>query len=131
MTTKIAITSQDKETVSGHVGMCNHFFLYEVDEEGKVQKKSLELADNQILRYSFHEDPSPNPQNPLFEVDFLFAKGMGQGAVNNLAARNVKAYSIEEENPDIAIQKLIEGTLEAFSEEGSHGGGCNCGGHHH
>lgn len=133
--TKVAITSEDKQTVSGHVGMCNHFFIYEIDENGTIEKKSLSLNENQILRYTFHEDPSENPTNPLFEVDILLANGLGQGAVNNLAAHNVKAHSIREVDPDIAIQKLIDGTLEAYAvghhnhKEGE--AGCNCGGHHH
>ena len=111
--------------------MCNHFFIYDIDEAGSFKKQSLDLADNQILKYSFHDDPSPNPENPLFECDFLFANGMGQGAVQNLAARNVKAFSIEEVNPDVAIEKLIDGSLEAYADEMAHaGGGCNCGGHH-
>ena len=130
MNTKVAIASQDKQTVSGHVGMCNHFFIYEIDEQGNYDKFSLDLKENQILRYSFHEDPSLNPENPLFEVDYLFANSVGQGAVDNLAARKVQAFAIEEQNPDEAIKKLIEGQLEVYAEESKGSGcGCNCGGH--
>jgi predicted Fe-Mo cluster-binding NifX family protein len=54
---------------------------------------------------------------------------------------NVAAYVIQEKDPDTAVEKLLNGTLEAFEpdshhhdhHEHVHEGSCggNCGGHHH
>lgn len=137
MITKVAITSEDKSTISGHIGKCNHFFVYEIDDNGSFTKSSLELNENQILHYSFHEDPSPEPQNPLFEMNMILANDLGEGAVNNLARQRVAAHQIMEQDPDEAIKKLVEGTLQAYRVGDHHhhgGGGCGCGsggGHHH
>ena len=56
-----------------------------------------------------------------------------------LAAKNVKAYIIQETDPDTAINKLIDGTLKAYVSDNEHQShdhaGCNCtcggGGHSH
>lgn len=129
MITKVAITSEDKSTISGHIGTCNHFFVYEIDDNGSFTRSSLELNENQILHYSFHEDTSTEPQNPLFEMNMILTTKLGEGAFNNLARHRVAAHQIMEENPDEAIQKLVEGTLQAYrvGDHHHHGGGC-CGG---
>ena len=78
-------------------------------------------------------------ENPIFDMDMLLTHGIGQGAVEKLAAKNVKAYIIQETDPDTAINKLIDGTLKAYVSDNEHQSGdhagCNCtcggGGHSH
>jgi predicted Fe-Mo cluster-binding NifX family protein len=139
MNTKVAISAEDGKTISGHISTCKHFFVYDITESGQFEKSSLHLDDNQILKYAFHEDQTPEPQNPLFDVNMILTGSLGQGAVNNLAARHVASHQIMEQDPDEAISKLIDGTLQAYRvgdhHHDHHGhGGCGCGsggGHHH
>lgn len=133
MSTKVALTFENQKTVSGHAGHCQHYLIYEIDDNGSFQKQELNLSEEQTLHYTFHDDPSPNPHNPLFDVDMLLVESIGNGAIKRLAQHHVAAHIIREEDPDIAIQKLVEGKLEAYAPEGGHQhGGCGCGsGHHH
>ena len=128
MKTVVAITSQNKKTVTKHAGECRNYLVYTIDNDSIIDKKVLELQDNEILKYTFHEDKSANPKNLLFDVDFLLTGSIGHGGVNKLAKQNVTAYIIKEKDPEIAIDKLMKGTLEAFAPVSHNKGGC---GHHH
>ncbi|MCK5639000.1 MAG: hypothetical protein KAH67_09820 [Flavobacteriaceae bacterium] len=125
----VAITSQNKKTITKHAGECRNYLLYTIENDIVKDKKILELQDNEILKYTFHEDKSSNPKNLLFDVDILLTGSIGPGGVNKLAIQNVTAYVIKEKDPDIAIEKLINGTLEALAPV-SHGHGHHHHGHH-
>ncbi len=135
METIVAVTSQNKKTVTKHAGECRNYFIYTLKNNKITSKKVLELEDNEILKYTFHEDKSNNPKNILYDVDILLTGSIGPGGVNRLANQNVTAYVINEKDPDIAVDKLIKGTLEAFapvSHKKHHISKCpNCNGHHH
>lgn len=133
MSTKIALTFQDKQTVSGHAGHCNYFLIYDIDDNGTYQSQELVLSDEQTLHNVLHD--SAQPHSPLFDVDMLLVESIGMGAIQKLAQHHVAAHIIREKDPETAIQKLVQGTLEAYAPEGAHHhghGGCGCGnGHHH
>jgi len=139
MSTKVAITVQDKLNITGHAGHCEFFFLYEIDEEGNINKSSIEINESETLHNFLHGNIASFPNHFINNVDILLTQGIGQGAINKLMNHQVVTYIIHENNPDIAIQKLIEGTLESYGSANDHNGsqaGCNCGGghdhgHHH
>ncbi len=140
MHTKIAISSQDKKTITGHAGKCRNFVIYTVDTEGNYTTKPLNLEKGEALHDSFQ---GTSQSNPIFDMDIFLTQSIGQGAIEKLATKNVRTYIIEETDPETAINKLIEGTLKAFSNVGHHHdhehghdhgqghAGCNCGGGHH
>ncbi len=153
MKIKVAITSQNKRTVTKHAGECRNFLIYTIEDEKVISKEIMTLEANRTLKYTFHEDPSEIPFNPVYDMDILLSGSIGRSGVNKLAMNNVAAYVIQEKDPDVAIEKLLNGTLEAFEpvshrhqhnhdqhkhhhhqHEHSHGGGgCgggNCGHHH-
>jgi len=150
MKIKVAITSQNKRTVTKHAGECRNFLIYTIENEKVISKEVLSLEGNQTLKYTFHEDPSEIPFNPVYEMDILLSGSIGRGGINKLAMNNVAAYVIREKDPDVAVEKLLNGTLEAFEPVSNHhhhdhdhhdhhhhehthgGGGCggNCGHHH-
>lgn len=120
METIIAVTSQNKKTVTKHAGECRNYFIYTILKNEVTSKKVLELHDNEILKYTFHEDKSTNPKNILYDVDVLLTGSIGHDGVNQLANQNVTAYVIKEKDPDMAVEKLIKGTLEAFAPVSHH-----------
>jgi len=136
METIVAVTSQNKKTVTKHAGECRNYFIYAIKNNKITSRKVLELLDNEILKYTFHKDKSANPKNLLYDVDILLTGSIGRGGVNRLANQNVTAYVIREKDPDTAVDKLIKGTLEAFapvSHRNRHPDKkcTNCGGRHH
>ena len=130
METIVAVTSQNKKTITKHAGECRNYLIYTIKNNEITSKKVMELHDNEILKYTFHEDKSANPKNLLYDVDILLTGSIGPGGVNRLANQNVTAYVIKEKDPDIAIEKLIKGTLEAFAPI-SHGKHHHGNGHDH
>lgn len=137
MHTTVAISSQNKKTITGHAGKCYHFYIYTIDEDGQYTKESLTLEKGNSLHDVLH---ATMQSHPIFDVDILLTQSIGPGAIQKLAAKKVSAHNILETDPDTAIQKLIEGTLQAVAnvehhhhhEHNHHHGeeGCsNCGGH--
>jgi len=111
---KIAITAQNRKTISSHAGACRNFFIYTVDSKGEFTKELLELEKNESLKYTFHEDTSESPSNKIFDMDVLLTQGIGLGGVHRLAKHQVDAHVIKESDPDEAIRKYLNNTLEYF-----------------
>jgi predicted Fe-Mo cluster-binding NifX family protein len=109
---KIAVTSQNRKTVTGHAGKCRKFWVYEVEDNVVQGKKLLELS----LEQSFHESNQAAP-HPLDEVNVLISGGMGQGLQFRLKQKGIQALSTAETDPDQAIQRWLAGTLDELPAE--------------
>ncbi|MEN8186407.1 MAG: NifB/NifX family molybdenum-iron cluster-binding protein [Bacteroidota bacterium] len=131
MKTTVAVTSQNKRTVTNHAGKCTSYLIYTIEKDKVTNKRLLELEHNETLRYTFHEDQTEDPKNYLFDVDILLSGSIGKGVVDRLATQNVAAYVIREKDPDFAVEKLVKGTLEAFAPISHRRGGGSCDDHHH
>ena len=120
MSIKVAVTAQNRKTISSHAGVCRNYFIYTINDDNTYEKELLELAKNETLRYTFHDDKSENPQNKIFNMDVILTGGIGLGAVNRLAAKKVTALIIKETEPDIAIEKFLNKTLNFFEAKHNH-----------
>lgn len=132
MKTIVAITAQNKKTISEHAGKCRNFFLYTIENNEIIQKSLLEFSKEETLHNVFHEGNT----SVLFDTDIILTRSIGNGAILKLAKNNVACYIIDENDPDTAIEKLISGTLEAKAPVSHQQSGCNCNcgsghGHHH
>ncbi|MCF6182541.1 NifB/NifX family molybdenum-iron cluster-binding protein [Lutibacter sp.] len=123
MKTLVAITAQNRKTIFEHAGKCRNFLIYTIENDIITNKKLLELTQEETLHNVLHE---PNSSSVLFDIDILLTRGIGDGAIQKLTTRNVACYKVEETDPDIAIDKLIKGTLEAVSPISHETSGCNC-----
>ena len=119
---KIAITSQNKRTITKHAGMCKNFLVYTIEDKNIINKEIVTLNDENTLKSIFH-GLSDETHNSIFDCDILLAGSIGQGGIRNLAQRGVKAYNIIEKDPQIAVESLLVGTLKV-AEAPAHG-------HHH
>ncbi|MDH3322289.1 MAG: hypothetical protein OEM04_04815 [Flavobacteriaceae bacterium] len=115
MKTIVAITSQNKKTISKHAGKCQNYYIYTIENYQVTGKDFIELQADEILKNTFHQEKNKQPKNLLFDVDILLTGGMGSKGIELLAKQNVTAYVIKEKDPEIAIDKLIKGTLEAMA----------------
>ncbi len=115
MSTKIAVTSVDKISMTGHAGNCTNYTIYTVDDKGNYEKEFIELSKKETLKFTFHADKSENPTNYLFDMDLLLTTHIGVNGVNKLAKQGVKALIVKEApSTDEVIDKLIGGTLEVY-----------------
>ncbi len=100
----IAVTSQNRKTLTEHAGRCRKFWLYQVDNGHVVERRLLELSKQQ----SFHES-SPHEEHPLDNVDVLISADMGAGLQQRLARRGIEAViDSESQDPDQAVQHYLQ-----------------------
>lgn len=125
MKTIVAVTFQNKKTIFNHTGKCRNYLIYTIKDSTIESKRLLNLSINETLHSFFHEENGIK-NSILFESDILLTKGIGNGAIDKLAKYGIACYKIEESDPDIAINKLINGTLEAMSPISNSVSGCNC-----
>jgi len=116
---KIAVTSQDRKTVTGHAGQCRRFWIYVTDEKTIVDKTLLELS----LAQTFHSSHGAG-SHPLDGVDALITAGMGPGLVRRLSGKGTLPLVTSETDPDFAVAQFLAGTLKA-GQQPAHEGGCD------
>jgi predicted Fe-Mo cluster-binding NifX family protein len=127
---KIAVTSQNRKTVTGHAGKCRKFWIYEIEGAEVIGKTLLELP----LEQSFHES-SQVDSHPLDDVNVLISGGMGQGLRFRLKQKGIQALATPETDPDRAVAAWLVGELEespaeAPGDERGHGHGHGHAHHH-
>jgi len=123
---KIAITSQNRKTITEHAGMCRKFWVYEVQDQFVVGKSLVELEKEQSFHEVAHADKAA--PHPLDGISLLIAGGAGQGLKNRLAQRGVQVVVTTVTDPDQAVVDWLKGEL-ALSSQPPHD--CDHDGHHH
>jgi predicted Fe-Mo cluster-binding NifX family protein len=113
---KIAVTSQDRKTITEHAGKCRKFWIYEIDGKTVVKKTMLELAKEQ----SFHESHGAGP-HPLDGIKVLISGGAGQGLIRRLDNMGIQGLVTAETEPDSAVAHFLSGTLK-LAQGGCHEG---------
>jgi predicted Fe-Mo cluster-binding NifX family protein len=119
---KIAIASQDRVRVSGHVGHCQCFWLYELADGRVVQRTLVELAPEQTFHASHHSIPAG-----LQGMDVLVAAVMGPGLRDTLSARGIGTVATDEVDLEVVALKAAAGRLADVPARVA----CGCGGHAH
>lgn len=114
---KIAVTSQNRRTVTSHAGRCRRFWIYEIEGGDILGREMLELPREQ----SFHESRAREP-HPLDGIDALISQGLGEGLIDRLAGMGVRGYLTRESDPDQAVRLLLDGALQegAGHADGGH-----------
>ena len=105
---KIAVTSQNRKSITEHAGRCRKFQLFEIEEGRIISKKLVELAKKQ----SFHES-SPHEAHPLDVVDVLISGGMGNGMIRRLGNKGITGIITSQSDPETAVKLYLEGKLQS------------------
>jgi predicted Fe-Mo cluster-binding NifX family protein len=101
---KIAVTSQNRQTVTDHAGRCRMFWVYQTEYADVVEKHLVELPGGQ----SFHDCAIP-PQ--LNGINVLITGGMASDLRYRLKQHAIQAVSTVESDPDRAVAAWLNGTL--------------------
>lgn len=113
---RIAVTSQNFRTVTGHAGRARRFIVFEAleggDELREVDRLDLD-ADMAIHGYGHQQ------AHPLDAMNVLITGGAGEGFVRHLAARGVQVVATPESDPLLAVQAFLAGRVMSASD------GCN------
>lgn len=102
---KIAVTSQNFRTITGHAGKTRRFLVYETaaDAATPVEVERLDLPRAMSL-HEFRGD-----DHPLFAVDYVVTAGCGEGFVRRLALHGVTVIATAEPDPLAAACALVTG----------------------
>jgi len=101
---KIAVTSQNFRTVTGHAGKARRFLVYEADGETVREVGRLDLPKEQ----SFHELHGDAP-HPIDGVDVLVTGGCGENFVARMARRGIRVVATSETDPVTAARLVSTG----------------------
>ncbi len=118
---QIAVTSQNRKTVTEHAGKCRKFWIYDVDAGRIVGRQLVELP----IEQSFHATHGSFPA-PLSDINALISGGMGANLYHRLMQRGIKPIITVEEDPEAAVIGYLNNTLVAV-QIGHH----VCDGHAH
>lgn len=114
---KIAVASQNRKTVTGHVGKCRKFWIYQIDGKEIASRNLLELP----IEQSFHESNHAQP-HPLDDINVLICGGMGQGLQNRLKQKGILGVATSETDVELAVAAWLAGTLpEIAPDDHAHG----------
>ena len=99
---RIAVTSQNRKTITEHAGKCRKFWVYDIADGAVAGKSLLELP----LEQSLHES-SPDESHPLDDVDVLISASMGDGMRQRLGSRGILGLVTQETDPDRAVVDFL------------------------
>ena len=113
---KIAVTSENRQTVTNHAGRCRKFWVYETEYADVVGKHLVELPGEQHFHDAF---PSS-----LRDINVLITGGLAGSLRYYLKQQGVQAVATQESDPDRAVTAWLNGTLDEMPPFGSLGGCC-------
>ena len=103
---KIAITSPNAKTISGHAGKCPGYLVYEVDADRNIRKSHIKLTKEQVFK-NFSGPLSKNINHPLSGIDTFVTQSLGEGLNNRLSRDGIRVYLSESSDPEFVIKSLI------------------------
>ncbi|MDD5249567.1 MAG: NifB/NifX family molybdenum-iron cluster-binding protein [Rhodocyclaceae bacterium] len=125
---RIAVTSQNFRTVTGHAGRARRFIVFEVaGGEAPRQVGQLDLDADMAIHGFDHR-----ARHPLDDMDVLITGGAGEGFVRHLAARGVQVVATAESDPQLAVAAFLAGRIMSASGSCNHDhGDLDAEGHDH
>ncbi|MEW6646485.1 MAG: NifB/NifX family molybdenum-iron cluster-binding protein [Pseudomonadota bacterium] len=104
---RIAVTSQNFRTITGHAGKTRRFLVFEA-EAGSLphEVERLDLPKEM----SFHEFHGEGA-HPVDGVDAVITSSCGAGFARRLARRGIRVAVTTLEDPLAAVQAYVEGSL--------------------
>ena len=103
---RIAVTSQNFKTITGHAGKTRRFLIYELDNAG--QMREIDRLDLPAVM-SLHEYQGED--HPLFRLGLTawVTQGAGTGFVQRLARYGIQVHVTSESDPVQAVNRLAGG----------------------
>ena len=123
---RIAVTSQNFRSVTGHAGRARRFLIYDAHPGAdpiEVERRDL---PKELAMHDFH---GAGP-HPVDDVDVILSEGFGKGFAQRMAKRGILAAKTDKTDPLEAVKAYL--TLRETAAEAPAGATCGCGhGHGH
>jgi predicted Fe-Mo cluster-binding NifX family protein len=120
-TGKIAIATNDQKRVTGHIGRCRAFVVYEIDDEKIINKELREnLFTNHRMMHQQHQHHGEGEGRHshehliigLKDCIYLISSGGGWRVVEDLKKHNIITLFTDVELIEDAVNKFIKGELK-------------------
>ncbi|MCX7875124.1 MAG: hypothetical protein N2321_03035 [Melioribacteraceae bacterium] len=112
---KIAVATNDYSTVTGHIGRCKGFIIYDIENENIINKIELEnnLTNHSHSHHNNHEHghSHKNLINALKDCSHLICQSAGWRIIEDLKQNNIDVVFTNEINADLAAIKFCKGEL--------------------
>jgi predicted Fe-Mo cluster-binding NifX family protein len=126
---KIAVVTDDHQTISVHFGRAAYYEVFTI-EEGKILKReSILKPSHDQFAHEPHDEPGyahgqgplagrrhARMLEPISDCQVLVARGMGQGAYNNLLQSGIQPILTEIHEIGQAVQSYLDGQLKDHPE---------------
>lgn len=101
---KIAVTSQNRKTVTDHAGRCRKFWIYQTDYAEVVDKLLVEVPAEDSFQHAIPV--------PLQDINVLITGGLAAPLRDFLLQHSIQAVATQETDPDRAVREWLNGALE-------------------
>jgi len=113
---RIAIASDDQQTIASHFGRTRGFLIYNIDQN-KVINREYRINDfTGHARGLEGADHSMDRHGPilfaLHGCQAVIARGMGRRIYDDLQSAGIEAFIVNEENADQALQLYLQNALQ-------------------
>lgn len=108
---KIAVTSPNAKSISGHAGKCPGFLLYEILANGQYEQTHIKLGKEDVFK-NLAGPLSTHPHHPLNGIDVFVTQSLGDGLLSRLERDNIKVIQTQETDPENFIQNLIQNLIK-------------------
>jgi predicted Fe-Mo cluster-binding NifX family protein len=118
---KIAVATNNQKTVTGHIGKCKAFMIYEIEDDKILNK---ELRENLFTNHRMSHRKHPYGEGGrhghnhthliegLKDCSYLISKGGGWRVVEDLKEYKIATLFTEVELINDAVDKFIRGELK-------------------
>lgn len=113
---KIAVTSQNFRTVTGHAGKTRRFLIFEAGADGGVREVDRLDLPKGMAFHDFHGDGP----HPVDGVDVIITQGAGHGFTRRMNGRGIRVAVTTESDPAAAAAAFLDGTLKEAPPQQGH-----------
>ncbi len=123
---KIAVTSQNFRTVTGHAGRAQRFLVYDAEPGAEpIEVARLDLPKEAAM----HEFHGAGP-HPVDGFHVILSQGFGGGFARRMATRGIVAVATDKTDPVEAVKEYLASLQTKV--QAPQGSSCGCGhGHAH
>lgn len=103
---RIAVTSQNFRTITGHAGKARRFLIYEADAQGNAAEVDRLDLPKALSLHEFHGE-----DHPLFalRLSAIVTQGAGQGFVQRMARHGIQVHTTSASDPLQAVTAILGG----------------------
>lgn len=120
---RVAITSQNFKTITGHAGQTRRFLVYEANTNDSIQEVDRLDLPKELTIHEYR-----GVDHPLFAMNLqaVITQSAGQGFIKRLSQRGIKVFVTSESDPATAIASVVTGQPLPAANEREHIHACTC-----